>query len=83
MKKSRKLEINPSTGLPPHAKYSGRVCFTLVWYTNRRVAEKAGQLSRSAGNRYNGGWFDGKPCGREEQFDYVDKKLGRLYAVSL
>jgi hypothetical protein len=37
---------------------------------------------RERGETYNGGFFHGMACGRAHSFDYEDKELGKLFAVT-
>ena len=64
-------------------KTDSRICFGLEWYDDEEEADRRARQVFEAGRRYVGGWFDGKPCGREKQFDFHDPDTGRrLYAVS-
>ena len=63
-------------------KHDSRICFGLEYYATEEEAEKRAKQVRKLGYTYNGGFFDGMPCGREKQFDHDDPKHGRLYAVS-
>lgn len=55
---------------------SSRVCFEMTYYATEEEADRAG--SRVTGT-YNGGMFDGLPCGRKPDSDYTDKDTGRRY----
>ena len=69
--------------VPKPVKTESRICFGLAWFETEAEAETYAAFVRARGDRYNGGWFDGMPCGRAKQFDYSDSELGcRLYAVS-
>lgn len=68
--------------LPEPAKTEQRICFGIYYFDTKAKADKAAKIIREAGNTYNGGWYDGKPCGREKHFDYTDLELGQLYAVT-
>ena len=60
-----------------------RICFGLKYFDDEAEAQAEGDRMRKAGYTFNGGWFHGKPCGRETQFDYFDKEIGKeLFAVS-
>lgn len=72
----------PASAAPVPVRTDGRNCFGLAWFKTEQEADAYAKLVQGRGERYNGGWLDGKPCGREEQFDYVDPKHGKLYAVS-
>ena len=63
-----------------YSHYSSRICFEMIYYLTEEEADRAG--SRVTGT-YNGGWFDGLPCGRKPDSDYTDPETGqRYYAVT-
>lgn len=64
-------------------RYDGRICFSLEFFNDQADADICGAQSTRMGNTYNGGWLDGKTCGREKQFDFTDPDGVRWYAVSL
>ena len=60
-----------------------RICFGIAWYEKEEDAIKADKETRARGNYYNGGWNHGRPCGRDESWDYLDKDDGaKFYAVT-
>lgn len=60
-----------------------RICFGLAWFDDAQLAEEAAQAIMARGDRYNGGYYHGMPCGRAPTFDYFDPDTGRrLYAVT-
>ncbi len=63
-------------------KTEGRAAFRIAWFATDADARAYGERVKLQGNRYNGGYFDGMPCGRDVTFDYDDPTLGRLYAVT-
>ena len=63
-------------------KREERIAFGLAWFTEECEADEYGALIRKAGVRYVGGYFDGKPCGREPEFDMTGDDGRKLYAVS-
>lgn len=64
-------------------KYEGRICFGLEFFDTEARAIERGEEIAAAGHTYNGGFYHGRTCGREPQFDYTDPKTGkRLFAVS-
>lgn len=69
------------TGAAP-VKVESRTCFGLEWYATEEDAEARGREVRDAGQKYNGGFFDGTPCGRAPGFDYVENGV-RVYAVTV
>lgn len=68
--------------LPTPVKLDSRICFGIAYFATEADADKYAAHVREKGYTYNGGYFDGMPCGRSRQFDHVDPKLGQLYAVT-
>lgn len=71
-----------SKRLPEPVKRESRICFGIVWFSSEQDAALYSEHVRQRGETYNGGFFDGAPCGRDTGFDYTDPNLGRLYAVT-
>lgn len=63
-------------------KEESRICFGIEWYDSEQEAEEIGARVRAAGERYNGGWFDGMPCGRDKQYDMTTDDGQQLFAVT-
>lgn len=63
-------------------KEEQRICFGLRWYDSEQEAIAYGEEVRKQGITYNGGWFHGRPCGRDPSWDYTDETGRRLYAVT-
>lgn len=55
----------------PPADIDSRICFGIQFYDSEKKAEAAALISRLQGNTYNGGFYHGMPCGRDDSFDYV------------
>lgn len=70
----------PST--PEPVKRDSRTCHGIVWFTTEAEADEYAVGVRSEGQVYNGGFMHGLPCGRDAVWDYNDKELGALYAVT-
>lgn len=68
--------------IPKPVKVDARVCFCINWFTSEQDADRFAEHVRASGATYNGGFFHGMPCGREEQWDYLDDELGQLFAVT-
>lgn len=64
-----------------HSLFEGRIAFCLRWYATEELAKLAAEYVRKSGRSYNGGYFHGKPCGREESFD-TERDGQKLFAVS-
>lgn len=67
--------------IPRHVKIDSRICFSIYYYDSEEKADEAGKLVRQLGYTYNGGMFDGMPCGREPSWDYTEDGK-KLYAVT-
>lgn len=48
-----------------------RICFGIKWFLTEEEAQAFAAYIRERGDTYNGGWFHGMACGRDESFDYV------------
>jgi len=72
----------PKSTLPTAAKQDSRICFGILYFTSEDDANVYAAHVKAQGFTYNGGWFDGMPCGRDKSFDHVDDTLGQLYAVT-
>ena len=81
MKRAQKKTI-PATAVPTPVKLDSRICFAIAYFTSEADAIAYDAHVRATGQTYNGGWFDGMPCGRDKGWDYVDATLGQLFAVT-
>lgn len=63
-------------------KTDSRTCFGIAYFKTEEEAMEIDKRVRAEKQQYNGGWFHGMACGRDKSFDYVDKDLGKLYAVT-
>ena len=68
--------------LPTAVKAESRICFGIAWFKTEAEADEYGEWVRSIGSTYNGGFYHGRPCGRDKSWDYVDDELGELFAVT-
>ena len=68
--------------VPVPVKTDSRICFGIAYFTSEDDAQTYSEHVRAKGITYNGGWFDGMPCGRDRTWDHVDKELGQLFAVT-
>jgi len=55
----------------PAADIDSRICFGIHFYDSEEKASIATLITQLQGNTYNGGWFHGMACGRDNSFDYV------------
>ena len=62
--------------------YDGRICLSILFFENEKDAAAIAKAVTKEGAAYNGGWFDGMPCGRETGRDYTDKDGVKWYAVT-
>jgi hypothetical protein len=61
---------------------SPRPSMTVFYFVREAEAEDfAGQVELE-GRVYNGGFFDGMPCGRETSRDFTNQQGVKLYAVT-
>jgi hypothetical protein len=69
--------------LPTPVKSEQRICFGIDWYASEEDAKIAAADVAARGRTYNGGYFDGMPCGRNKSFDMKDKAgVTVLFAVT-
>ena len=59
-----------------------RICLSVLYFEKEAEAKKIAKQVVKQDCRYNGGWFDGMPCGRSEAFDYEDTNGIKWYAVT-
>jgi len=62
-------------------KTESRCCFGIRWFASEDDAAAFHKVVRERGLEYNGGFFDGMPCGRDPSFDYEENGK-KLYAVT-
>ena len=53
-----------------------------MYFTAEADAEIWARYIEARGDRFNGGWLDGMPCGRDSGRDFTHPELGPLYAVT-
>ncbi len=63
-------------------KTDSRNAFAIQYFLTEEAALEYAAHVKRQGYCYNGGMFHGMPCGRDSGWDYVDKELGQLYAVT-
>ncbi len=68
--------------LPTPVKTDSRICFAIYYFKTEEEAEQYNEYVQERGFTYNGGFYHGRPCGRDTSWDYEDKELGPLYAVT-
>ena len=68
--------------VPKPDKMEQRICFGISWFKSLDAAMAYHRYVVEQGYTYNGGWYHGMPCGRDSNFDYFDKELGQLFAVT-
>ena len=62
--------------------YDGRISLSVLYFAKQTEAEKIAKSVAKQGCKYNGGWFDGTPCGREPARDFQDNNGTNWYAVT-
>ena len=69
------------SSMPGFVKHDSRICFGIDWFDTLEAAQAAHAAVQAAGRTYNGGWFDGMPCGRNTGFD-SEHEGRKIYAVT-
>ena len=64
MTKTKKMTV------PKPVKIDSRICFGIAYFLTEADANAYAASVRKRGVTYNGGWFDGKPCGRDTTWDH-------------
>lgn len=65
-------------------KHDSRTAFGINFYDSEEEAVEQGAKVRASGQTYNGGYFHGRPCGRDATWDHTDRETGqKLYAVTV
>ena len=60
---------------------ASRSCFSIEWYATEDDAITVGAEAAARGEHYNGGYFHGMRCGRDNSFDLA-KDGQALFAVT-
>lgn len=79
---ARTPKAPPAPALPTPAKIDSRISFAIYYFTSEADAQLYAADVARRGSTYNGGWFHGRPCGRDTTWDHTDPTLGPLYAVT-
>jgi hypothetical protein len=59
-----------------------RISLSVLYFEDETEAKKIAKAVVKQDCRYNGGWFDGMPCGRSEALDHEDNNGIKWYAVT-
>jgi hypothetical protein len=62
-------------------KTDSRICFAIRYYDDEAEAAREGAKIAASGAAYNGGYFDGMPCGRAKGWDREEGGR-KLFAVT-
>lgn len=54
---------------PTPVEVDSRICFSIAWYATEAEAKQHDRLARKAGDTYNGGFYHGMQCGRDQTWD--------------
>lgn len=76
------MGYRPYADAPEPALTESRICFGIAWFTTEEDAQAFASAVKARDGRYNGGWLDGCPCGREPSRDMQHPELGKLHAVT-
>ena len=68
--------------IPKPVKNERRICFAIAYFQTEEDAQRYSEWVKEQGFTYNGGFYHGRPCGREKSWDYQDSTLGMLFAVT-
>jgi hypothetical protein len=68
-------------GIEGCVMYDGRICFGIALFDDEAKADKYAAKVRANGTTYNGGWFHGRPCGRDTTWDSTEDGV-KLFAVT-
>lgn len=68
--------------LPRPVKTASLIAIGVVYLASEEDAAAWDEHVRGTGQAYNGGYYDGMPCGREPGRDFADEEHGKLYAVT-
>ncbi len=55
--------------LPKAVKVEGRTCFGISWFDTEEKADRYAAWVVEKGITYNGGFYHGRPCGRDKTGD--------------
>ena len=77
----RRCTVKKKVVVPEPVKREGRICFGIAYFTTEADAAAYDRHVREQGRTYNGGYFDGMPCGRAKEIDHV-KNGRKLFAVT-
>lgn len=69
--------------LPKPVAQLSLICYGVVYLRSEEEAAQWDAYVRARGERYNGGYLGGMPCGREKGRDIVDPVHGPLFAVTV
>jgi hypothetical protein len=58
----------PKSSTP--VKSESRICFGIMWFKTEKEAMQADAHVKASGITYNGGYFHGMPCGRDNTWDH-------------
>jgi hypothetical protein len=61
------MKAKPTPPVP--VRRQARICFSIDWYATEAEADRAAAIVVAEGVTYNGGYFHGKPCGRDKNWD--------------
>ena len=79
---TKQMKSKQTARLPKEVKFRAGCAFSIRWFATEEDANIIGAAVRASGATYNGGYYHGRPCGRDKGFDYIDPVLGQIYAVT-
>lgn len=81
-RRAEAMKMAEAGTVPAPVKRSSRICFSIAFFKSEADAMLYDAYVRKLGRTYNGGYFHGMACGRNNSFDYIDPEHGQLYAVT-
>ena len=67
-----------TTQVPEPVKTDSRICFAIAFFETEADAE---EYAKHVKGEYNGGFYHGRPTGRDSSWDHIDRDTGKqLYA---
>ena len=72
-----------SSAIPSPVEIDSRICFGIHYFSTVADAEAYAKVISARGDTYNGGYYHGMSCGRDEGWDYTNKAGVKLFAVTV
>ena len=73
-----KTKVKPA---PVPVEVDVRISFGIKWFATEAEAMEQHEIERKFGSTFNGGWYHGMPCGRDDSWDKTVNGV-KLYACT-